>query len=120
MTPCLALPNTRTEAEVRAARLSIVPAADPNPLTGMDRVMADCIANMPPFPGGQPMMPRSPFINMLGRITDVSANIAWEREQRAGAHQPPSEPCSAPRRRFTQSHTPHCVCGWPMGAHRNG
>lgn len=67
-----------------------------------------------------PLLPRSPFENAWGRLSDGAAHARWIREQRAGMHQPPAQPCDTPQPRTDASLPGHrfCICGWMIGSHK--
>lgn len=60
----------------------------------LDQAFAECVAKMGPCKITMPPLP------IVGTNTYAP------------------EPCSNPRQSGRAGHTPSCMCGWPMGAHK--
>jgi len=101
-------------------RFSVVKNTAPARLT-IAQVIEAAAARMGAFPLPLPLLPRSPYINARGQMTDGAAHARWINEQQAGQHQAPARPCNAPRERGTFSGgLAFCVCGHAMCAHNGG
>lgn len=81
----------------------------------------EAAAKMGPAPNPLPLLPRSPYVNARGQMTDGKAHARWISEQQAGQHQAPAHPCNAPRERGSFSGgASYCTCGHAMRAHNVG
>jgi len=85
------------------------------------QVIEAAAAKMGAFPAPLPLLPRSPYVNARGQMTDGAAHARWISEQQAGQHQAPAQPCNTPRERGSFSGgLAFCVCGHAMCAHNDG
>jgi len=83
-------------------------------------VIRAAAASIPPPARPAPLLPRSPYVNARGQMTDGAAHARWIAEQNNGLHQAPAMPCRNPRDRGSFSASQYCICGHAMSVHVGG
>ena len=89
-------------------------------LDGLDRSLDPGRSADTPYESDAPLLPRSPYVNARGQMTDGAAHARWIAEQNNGLHQAPAMPCRNPRDRGSFSASQYCICGHAMSVHVGG